>query len=127
MITTQITFVCDGVSNEKACKHSFVQTGAKVTRRSTKVAAKKAGWQWKGRLFQFCPEHAFVKVEKAKAVKAVKKVVKTAPKKALPVRKATVKSIRPARKDVKAGTELAKAMGLTVNFKGSNKSAAVRK
>jgi hypothetical protein len=75
-ITTKITFQCGGATNGKPCNHTFFQEGANVTKHSTDVEARKAGWQWKSAKLQFCPDHKGN--GKAKEIKAKAVVKKTA-------------------------------------------------
>lgn len=56
-IITKITVSCSGATNGKPCPETFVQEGENVTKRSTKLAARKAGWYWRRKAVQLCAAH----------------------------------------------------------------------
>ena len=90
MITTKITFVCDG-RDGKSCDHTFIKEGENVTHRSVKLAAKAAGWTVRGKKAQFCADHKFVAApkgeRKAKSKKAAPQTVTKVSSKKAPSKK----------------------------------------
>lgn len=97
MITTEITYACDG-SN---CDNKVTKSGAGVSKRSVRIEARKAGWLIKGSKVALCPTH-----RPAKAPKKERKA-KAAPK---PGSKASIaKKLTSLVKGKKASTSSKKA------------------
>lgn len=85
MLSTKVTLTC----NHKNCKETFEA----ITRKLTKVGARKLGWKVRGTKIHYCPAHrqenGYPTVTQRKAERLAKKAEKKVVK---PVVKATVKN-----------------------------------